>query len=53
VPASYLVENRLPGGDHEIVIGRVRHAEIGDNGAAALVYWRGSYLPLGGARAPD
>jgi flavin reductase (DIM6/NTAB) family NADH-FMN oxidoreductase RutF len=42
------VENRLPGGDHEIVVGRVHHVEISDNGAAPLVYWRGSYLPLGG-----
>jgi flavin reductase (DIM6/NTAB) family NADH-FMN oxidoreductase RutF len=47
------VKNRLPGGDHEIVVGRVHHVEISDNGAAPLVYWRGSYLPLGGARAPD
>ena len=42
------VENRLPGGDHEIVVGRVHHVEIGDNGAAPLVYWRGTYLPLAG-----
>jgi flavin reductase (DIM6/NTAB) family NADH-FMN oxidoreductase RutF len=43
------VENRLPGGDHEIVIGRVQDIEIGHDGAAPLLYWRGSYLPLGGA----
>jgi flavin reductase (DIM6/NTAB) family NADH-FMN oxidoreductase RutF len=43
------VENRLPGGDHEIVVGRVHHVEISNDGAAPLVYWRGSYLPLGGA----
>ena len=38
------VENRLPGGDHEIVIGRVRDVEITDGTAAPLLYWRGSYL---------
>jgi flavin reductase (DIM6/NTAB) family NADH-FMN oxidoreductase RutF len=43
------VENRLPGGDHEIVVGRVREVEISDDGARPLLYWRGSYLPLGGA----
>jgi flavin reductase (DIM6/NTAB) family NADH-FMN oxidoreductase RutF len=42
------VENSLPGGDHEIVVGRVHHVEIGNDGAAPLVYWRGSYLSLGG-----
>jgi len=40
------VENRLPGGDHEIVVGRVHDVEIGDDGAAPLLYWRGSYLSL-------
>jgi flavin reductase (DIM6/NTAB) family NADH-FMN oxidoreductase RutF len=43
------VENRLPGGDHEIVIGRVQDVEIGDENAAPLLYFRGSYLPLDGA----
>jgi 3-hydroxy-9,10-secoandrosta-1,3,5(10)-triene-9,17-dione monooxygenase reductase component len=43
------VENRLPGGDHEIVIGRVRGVETGDESAAPLLYFRGSYLPLSGA----
>jgi len=43
------VENRLPGGDHEIVVGRVHHVEISDDGAPPLLYWRGSYLSLGGA----
>jgi flavin reductase (DIM6/NTAB) family NADH-FMN oxidoreductase RutF len=41
------VENRLPGGDHEIVIGRVQDVEISDDSVAPLLYWRGSYLPLG------
>jgi len=40
------VENRLPGGDHEIVVGRVHHAEMSADAAAPLVYWRGSYLSL-------
>ena len=43
------VENRLPGGDHEIVVGRVRDVELSAGGAAPLLYWRGSYLPLGGS----
>jgi flavin reductase (DIM6/NTAB) family NADH-FMN oxidoreductase RutF len=43
------VENRLPGGDHEIVIGRVRDIEVGEDGAAPLLYWRGSYQALRGA----
>jgi 3-hydroxy-9,10-secoandrosta-1,3,5(10)-triene-9,17-dione monooxygenase reductase component len=45
------VENRLPGGDHEIVVGRVRDIEVGDDGAAPLLYWRGAYQSLGGAGA--
>jgi len=43
------VENRLPGGDHEIVVGRVQDVDISSDSAAPLLYWRGSYLPLGGA----
>src|SRR3984957_5684988 len=43
------VENRLPGGDHEIVVGRVRDVETGDESAAPLLYYRGSYLSLSGA----
>jgi 3-hydroxy-9,10-secoandrosta-1,3,5(10)-triene-9,17-dione monooxygenase reductase component len=42
------VEHRLPGGDHEIVVGRVRHVQAGDAGAAPLVFWRGRYASLGG-----
>jgi flavin reductase (DIM6/NTAB) family NADH-FMN oxidoreductase RutF len=41
------VENRLPGGDHEIVVGRVQDVEISNDSAGPLLYWRGSYLPLG------
>jgi flavin reductase (DIM6/NTAB) family NADH-FMN oxidoreductase RutF len=43
------VENRLPGGDHEIVVGRVQDVEISNDKARPLLYWRGSYLPLSGA----
>jgi flavin reductase (DIM6/NTAB) family NADH-FMN oxidoreductase RutF len=41
------VEHRLPGGDHEIVIGRVRDAQAGDGEAAPLLFWRGRYVSLG------
>jgi len=40
------VERFLPGGDHEIVVGRVRHAETGANPAVPLVYFRGGYTSL-------
>jgi flavin reductase (DIM6/NTAB) family NADH-FMN oxidoreductase RutF len=40
------VENRLPGGDHEIVVGRVRHIETGATTAAPLVFFRGGYASL-------
>jgi flavin reductase (DIM6/NTAB) family NADH-FMN oxidoreductase RutF len=43
------VENSLPGGDHEIVVGRVHDVEVTSDGAAPLLYWRGSYLPSGAA----
>ncbi len=43
------VENSLPGGDHEIVIGRVHDVEINGKDAAALLYWRGTYTSLGEA----
>src|SRR6201994_742925 len=32
------VEHTLPGGDHEIVVGRVRHVSTNGNGAAPLVF---------------
>jgi flavin reductase (DIM6/NTAB) family NADH-FMN oxidoreductase RutF len=41
------VEHRLPGGDHEIVIGRVRDVETGDTEAPPLLFWRGTYAALG------
>jgi flavin reductase (DIM6/NTAB) family NADH-FMN oxidoreductase RutF len=40
------VEHALPGGDHEIIVGRVRHAETSGHGAP-LVFWRGRYASLG------
>jgi flavin reductase (DIM6/NTAB) family NADH-FMN oxidoreductase RutF len=41
------VEHYLPGGDHEIVIGRVRDVETSAGDAAPLVFWRGGYASLG------
>ena len=38
------VEHRLDGGDHEIVVGRVREVETTSDDAAPLIYWRGRYL---------
>jgi flavin reductase (DIM6/NTAB) family NADH-FMN oxidoreductase RutF len=38
------VEHRLDGGDHEIVVGRVREVETSGDDAAPLIYWRGRYL---------
>lgn len=43
------VEHRLPGGDHEIVIGRVRHVATGGDDSAPLLFWRGGYASLGAA----
>jgi flavin reductase (DIM6/NTAB) family NADH-FMN oxidoreductase RutF len=40
------VEHRLPGGDHEIVVGRVTEVEVANSDAAPLLYWRGSYAAL-------
>jgi flavin reductase (DIM6/NTAB) family NADH-FMN oxidoreductase RutF len=41
------VEHRLPGGDHEIVVGRVRTVQTGDDEGAPLLFWRGRYALLG------
>ena len=38
------VERSFPGGDHEIVIGRLQYVETAAAGAAPLLFWRGSYL---------
>jgi flavin reductase (DIM6/NTAB) family NADH-FMN oxidoreductase RutF len=40
------VEHALPGGDHEIVVGRVRHVEISASPDTPLVYFRGGYASL-------
>jgi flavin reductase (DIM6/NTAB) family NADH-FMN oxidoreductase RutF len=40
------VEHRLPGGDHEIIVGRVRHVQAGDSDAPPLLFWRGRYRSL-------
>jgi flavin reductase (DIM6/NTAB) family NADH-FMN oxidoreductase RutF len=42
------VEHCLPGGDHDIIVGRVRDVETSGGNAVPLVYWRGAYLPVGG-----
>src|ERR1700744_3242383 len=41
-----VVEHSLPGGDHEIIVGRVQYAETSGDGGAPLLFWRGSYLSL-------
>jgi flavin reductase (DIM6/NTAB) family NADH-FMN oxidoreductase RutF len=41
------VEHRLEGGDHEIIVGRVREVETSGDDAAPLVFWRGRYMSLG------
>jgi flavin reductase (DIM6/NTAB) family NADH-FMN oxidoreductase RutF len=41
-------EQTLPGGDHEIVIGHVRHVETNGDGATPLLFWRGEYTTLEG-----
>ena len=40
------VEHSLPGGDHEIIVGRVRHAETSANPNGPLVFFRGNYAAL-------
>jgi 3-hydroxy-9,10-secoandrosta-1,3,5(10)-triene-9,17-dione monooxygenase reductase component len=42
------VEHSLPGGDHEIIIGRVQHVETNADGAAPLLFWRGKYTSIEG-----
>ncbi|MGC1284393.1 MAG: flavin reductase family protein, partial [Streptosporangiaceae bacterium] len=42
------VEYQVPGGDHEILVGRVRHAETAGTDAEPLLYWRGGYLRAAG-----
>ncbi len=40
------MEHSLPGGDHEIIIGRLRYAETSSDDATPLLFWRGSYISL-------
>jgi 3-hydroxy-9,10-secoandrosta-1,3,5(10)-triene-9,17-dione monooxygenase reductase component len=40
------VEHRFPGGDHEIVVGRVRHVQMSGDGATPLLFWRGKYASI-------
>jgi flavin reductase (DIM6/NTAB) family NADH-FMN oxidoreductase RutF len=40
------VEHRVLLGDHELVVGRVVAAEVGDEGAEPLVFYRGTYSSL-------
>jgi flavin reductase (DIM6/NTAB) family NADH-FMN oxidoreductase RutF len=40
------VEHALPGGDHEIIVGRVRHAETSATPSGPLVFFRGTYASL-------
>jgi flavin reductase (DIM6/NTAB) family NADH-FMN oxidoreductase RutF len=46
------VKDRFPGGDHEIVVGRVHDVETSGKDTAPLLYWRGAYTSLGEAAAP-
>ncbi len=46
------VEHALPGGDHEIIVGRVRHAETSANPQGPLVFFRGTYASLTGEALP-
>jgi flavin reductase (DIM6/NTAB) family NADH-FMN oxidoreductase RutF len=43
------VTDSFPGGDHEIIVGRVHDVETSGNDAAPLLYWRGGYSSLGQA----
>ena len=47
------MEHALPGGDHEIVIGRVRHVETNGDGATPLLFWRGQYATVENTTAAD
>jgi flavin reductase (DIM6/NTAB) family NADH-FMN oxidoreductase RutF len=46
------LEHRLDGGDHEIVVGRVSEVETSGDGAAPLLFFRGSYASLDDAARP-
>jgi 3-hydroxy-9,10-secoandrosta-1,3,5(10)-triene-9,17-dione monooxygenase reductase component len=40
------VEERLPGGDHEIIVGRVQEVATNGQNSAPLLFWRGGYGSL-------
>jgi flavin reductase (DIM6/NTAB) family NADH-FMN oxidoreductase RutF len=40
------VEHRIAGGDHEIIVGRVREVETSEGDGSPLLFWRGSYASL-------
>jgi len=40
------VEHEFPGGDHQIVVGRVRAAETDGTESSPLLFWRGRYAQL-------
>ena len=42
------VEHAFPGGDHEIVTGRVRHVATSGDAATPLLFYRGHYTSLDG-----
>ena len=41
-----VVHDVFDAGDHEIVIGRVRHVHVEDDGQPPLLRWRGGYVRL-------
>lgn len=40
------IEERYPGGDHTIFVGRVEELEVGDHEAAPLLFFRGEYREI-------
>jgi 3-hydroxy-9,10-secoandrosta-1,3,5(10)-triene-9,17-dione monooxygenase reductase component len=42
------LEQRVPGGDHEIVVGRICELEVGEAGLRPLIHFRGAYGALAG-----
>jgi flavin reductase (DIM6/NTAB) family NADH-FMN oxidoreductase RutF len=42
------LEQCVPGGDHEIVVGRIRELELGEDGRRPLIHFRGAYGALAG-----
>jgi flavin reductase (DIM6/NTAB) family NADH-FMN oxidoreductase RutF len=47
------VEHAMPGGDHEIVIGRVQHVQTSSEGATPLLFWRGRYATMDASAVSD